>query len=224
MRIAIADDSALFREGLATLLQGAGIEVTAMAASGQELLQLIDGHVPDAVLLDIRMPPTFSDEGIVLAGVLRTRYPQIGVIVLSAYAESAYAARLLEDSVLGIGYLLKDKVVNIASLKDALERVVVGELVIDPLIVERLFRQRRHGRSMEQLSARERDILQLMAEGYSNAGIASKLGLAAKTVEAHVATVFLKLGLSSNPESNRRVLAVLAWTRSHGNRASIPEY
>ena len=214
MRVALADDSALFRQGLATLLQASGVEVVAQAASGVELLEVVAEDPPDAVVLDLRMPPSFTDEGLVTAEQLRARFPRLGVLVLSTYAEVAYAARLLEAGTGHVGYLLKDRVEDSDALRDALARIVAGESVVDADIVRRLLGRQRTSTAVDQLTARERDVLRLMAEGRSNASIGTELYLSAKTVETHIAQVFAKLGLPPSSADNRRVLAVLTWLRS----------
>jgi len=217
MRVAIADDSGLFREGLALLLETAGVEVAAQARSGEELFAVLPklGEAAlDAVVLDIRMPPTFTDEGIRAAHQVRRERPGVGVLVLSTYAETAYAVQLLEQGARGLGYLLKDRVDDAGSLREALERVVGGETVVDPQIVERLLRRRSGAPAVEKLSEREREVLTLMAEGRSNAGIARRLHLGLKTVEGHVANIFMRLELNSDSDDNRRVLAVLSWLRT----------
>jgi DNA-binding NarL/FixJ family response regulator len=214
VRVALADDSALFRTGLAMMLTAAGIEVVTQAENGKVLLAAVAADPPDAVLLDIRMPPTFTDEGLVVARQLRERHPAVGILVLSTYAQTSYAIRLLGDGMPGLGYLLKDRVDDIAMLRDALRRVINGESVVDTEIVGRLLQRRNRVRELERLSERERDVLRLMAEGRSNAGIGQQLHLTAKTVESHVSAVFLRLGLHAAPNENRRVLAVLAWLRA----------
>ena len=213
MRVALADDSALFRKGLAALLGASGVEVTAGVPSGADLLNAVAVDLPDAVVLDLRMPPSFTDEGLVTAEKLRARYPALGILVLSTYAEVAYAARLLQTGTRHVGYLLKDRVEDSDALLDALRRVVAGESVVDPSIVRRLLGRRRITQAVDQLTAREREVLQLMAEGRSNAAIGKELYLSAKTVETHIAQVFAKLGLPQSSDDNRRVLAVLTYLR-----------
>ena len=217
MRVALADDSALFRSGLARLLTGAGVTITGQAGDGVELLRLVDADPPDAAIVDIRMPPTWSDEGLVAADQLRTRHPTIGVLVLSTYTDTVYAARLLGNDAGGLGYLLKDRVADIPELLDALTRITNGESVVDAEVVNRLVARRDQNRELTQLTNRERGILHEMAEGRSNAGIAQKLFLSRRTVENHVASVFVKLGLPPTADDNRRVLAVLAWLRATAN-------
>ena len=213
MRIALADDSALFRRGLATLLAASGVEVTAQVPSGTELLVAVAADLPDAVVLDLRMPPSFTDEGLVVAEQLRARFPTLGILVLSTYAEVSYAARLLSSGTRHVGYLLKDRVEDSDALLDALRRIVAGESVVDPDIVSRLLGRSRTASAVEQLTAREQTVLRAMAEGRSNAAIGKELFLSAKTVETHIAAVFAKLGLPPSSDDNRRVLAVLTYLR-----------
>lgn len=212
MRVGIADDSALFRRGLAVLLESAGVDVGVEAGTADELLTLMAADPPDAVILDIRMPPTFTDEGLRAADLVRERHPGVGVLVLSTYAETPYAVRLLAKGSRGVGYLLKDRVDNADALSDALNRIVAGESAIDPQIVSRLV-ERRNSSSLADLSQREREVLRLMAEGRSNAGIGQALSLSPKTVESHISAVFTKLGIPSGSDDNRRVLAVLSCLR-----------
>jgi DNA-binding NarL/FixJ family response regulator len=211
----LCDDSALFRRGVAMLLGDVGVEIVGQARDLSELRALMGAQVPDAVILDIRMPPTFSDEGLSGAAELRKRHPELGVLVLSTYAETAYAQRLLEIGPDGVGYLLKDRVDDAVTVREALERVARGETVIDPEIVNRLFRRRRADSALDRFTERERDVLTLMAEGRSNAAIGQRLHLSTKTIENHIAAVLGKLGLEPAAENNRRVLAVLAWLRLH---------
>jgi DNA-binding NarL/FixJ family response regulator len=213
VRVALADDSALFRKGLAALLAASDVEVTAAVPSGADLLQAVAVDLPDAVVLDLRMPPSFTDEGLVTAERLRARYPTLGVLVLSTYAEVSYAARLLQTGTRHVGYLLKDRVEDSDALLDALRRVVAGESVVDRDIVRRLLGRQRITQTVDQLTPREREVLQLMAEGRSNAAIGKELYLSAKTVETHIAQVFAKLGLPQSSDDNRRVLAVLTYLR-----------
>jgi serine/threonine-protein kinase len=202
----IADDEVLLREGLAMLLDQAGFTVAGKAANPAELRRLVATERPDAAVVDIKMPPTHTDE-------ILDAYPGTGVLVLSHYMESGYAMRLLEGHPGGAGYLLKERVSSIAVLADALHRLAEGECVIDPTIVSRLIARREHDR-LAELSQREREVLALMAEGRSNLGISQKLSLSPKTVEAHVGSILLKLGLDGSPDIHRRVLAVLAFLRS----------
>jgi len=213
MRVVVADDVMLVRSGLARLLEDAGVQVVGEAADVDGLLALVTRQQPDVAIVDIRMPPTHSDEGLVAARRIREDHPSTAVVLLSQYVEPRYAQRLLADQPGGLGYLLKERVSNIAVLVDALRRVTEGECVIDPTIVAQLMRGRRPDSPLERLTDREREILALMAEGRSNAGIARELGISERTVEAASAVVFQKLDFEPSPDLNRRVLAVLTLLR-----------
>jgi len=218
VRVVVADDVMLTREGIVRLLNDAGIDVVAEADNAERLLREVRLKRPDAAIVDIRMPPTHTDEGLVATHRIRTEHPDVGVLVLSQYVEPSYALRLLEEHPERVGYLLKQRVFDVAVLVDALRRVTEGETVVDPTIVTRLFGRRRREDHLAELTDREREVLGLVAEGLSNRAIAARLFVTARTVEAHVKQIFLKLGLDLNPESHRRVLAVLAYLR--GERAS----
>jgi DNA-binding NarL/FixJ family response regulator len=212
----VADDVMLTREGIVRLLRDAEIEVVAEAEDADALLRHVRNARPDVAIVDIRMPPTHTDEGLVAAQQIRAEYPQVGVLVLSQYVEPRYAMRLLEEHPERSGYLLKDRVFDVALLVDALRRIADSETVIDPTIVSRLVGRRRRTDPLAELSNREKEVLGLVAEGLSNKAIASRLFVTERTVEAHVKQIFLKLGLNMNPESHRRVLAVLAYLRTGG--------
>ena len=214
MRVIVAEDLLLTREGIIHLLADAGVEVVAQAPDAERLLDLVAEHRPDAVVVDIRMPPTHTDEGIVAAGRVRDAHPDIGVLVLSQYVESGWALRLVEEHPEGVGYLLKDRVMDGAIIVDALRRVVDGETVIDPTIVARLLGRRRRDDPLATLTEREREVLALVAEGLSNKAIAARLVLAERTVETHMSAIFGKLGLEGSPDQHKRVLAVLTWLRA----------
>jgi len=223
MHIGIAEDSALFREGLQMQLLRLGLQVTIAARTGDELVELAAQSPIDAAILDVRMPPTFTDEGLRTAEQLAASHPRIGILMLSAYDEIAYATRLFEKGTGRRGYLLKDRVDNATALRDALERICRGESVIDDTLIGRLFGRQQHLNRLNDLTERERLVLQHMAEGRSNAGIASIMHLAEKTVESNIARIFTKLDLTGAQDTNRRVLAVLAWLRSSGlTSASSP--
>ncbi len=213
MRIVIADDEMLLREGLARLLTDAGFEVVAKAKDGDELLRAVRLTSPDVAIVDIKMPPTHSDEGIVAAHEIRASHPDVGVLVLSHYLESSYAMRLLEEHPEHLGYLLKERVSDIAVLADALRRIAEGECVLDPTIVARLVNRPRAPDPLAELTDREREVLALIAEGRSNKAIGGALFLSTKTVETHIRQIFQKLQLGGSPDSHRRVLAVLAFLR-----------
>jgi DNA-binding NarL/FixJ family response regulator len=213
VRVVIADDVMLTREGIARLLTDAGIEVVGQAEDGERLLREIRLKSPYAAIVDIRMPPTHSDEGLVAAARIRAEHPAVGVLVLSQYVEPSYALRLLEDHPERVGYLLKQRVFDIAVLIDALRRIAEGETVVDPTIVAQLFGRCRRRDPLAELTEREREVLALVAEGLSNRALAGRLFVTERTVEAHVKQIFLKLGLDMNPDSHRRVLAVLVYMR-----------
>lgn len=213
MRVVVADDAALFREGVARLLTDAGFEVTGKVGDAQALLELVRADPPDVVIVDIRMPPGFTTEGLDAARELRETHPGVGVLVLSAHVEPHYALRLLDSDARGAGYLLKERVTDLGELADAVRRVAAGGLVIDPGVVAQLVGRKRVDDPLEALSEREREVLSVMAEGRSNQGICERLFLSPKTVEAYVGSVFTKLGLHQGPDDNRRVLAVLAYLR-----------
>jgi DNA-binding NarL/FixJ family response regulator len=214
LRVVIAEDAALFREGLARLIESRGHHVAAVVPDGEGLLDAVDEHRPDVVVADIRMPPTHTDEGLRAAIDLRARHPGTGVLVLSQYVETRYAARLLEGTAAGVGYLLKDRVADVADFADALERVAAGGTALDAEVVSQLVRASRRADGLATLTPRERDVLALMAEGKSNAGIAAALVITESVVEKHVASIFGKLNLPPSEADNRRVLAVLRYLRA----------
>ena len=207
----IAEDAALFREGLVRLLEDRGHQVCAAVADGDALLAAAAEHHPDVAVVDIRMPPTHTDEGLRAALELRRRHPQTGVLVFSQYIETRYVARLLAGNAAGVGYLLKDRVADVAEFADALARVAAGGTALDPEVVSQLLGAGRHAHGLAALTPREREVLGLMAEGRSNAGIATSLVISAGVVEKHVASIFGKLGLPPAEGDNRRVLAVLRY-------------
>ena len=214
MRVVVADDVMLTREGIVRLLEEADVEVVGQAGDAQSLVRQVRGTRPDAAIIDIRMPPTHTDEGLVAASMIRTELPEVGVLILSQYIEPSYAMRLLEEHPERVGYLLKERVFDVALLVDALRRIADGETVIDPTIVSRLVGRRRRTDPLDELTPREREALELVAEGLSNKAIAARLVVTERTVEAHVKQIFMKLGLDANPASHRRVLAVLAFLRA----------
>ncbi len=208
MRIVIAEDSVLLREGLTRLLAEAGHEVAATAGEPGEFLRAVETHRPDVVVVDVRMPPTFTDEGLRAALVVRGSWPDIGVLVLSQYVEERYASELLSDRPHGVGYLLKDRVADLADFLDALERVAAGGSALDPEVVGQLLARSRHPLA-PLLTPREREVLALMAEGRSNAAIAAAMVVGEGAVEKHINSIFAKLGLPPADRDHRRVLAVL---------------
>ncbi len=214
MRVIVADDAMVTREGIVRVLRDAGVDVVGEAENADELLRQVLARRPDAAVVDIRMPPTHTDEGLVAAQQIRDRRPEVGVLVLSQYIEPRYAMRLLEEHPERVGYLLKERVFDVAILIDALRRLADGETVIDPTIVSQLVGRRRREDPLGELTEREREVLGLLAEGLSNKGIAARLFITERTVEAHVKQIFLKLRLTVEPESHRRVLAVLAYLRA----------
>jgi DNA-binding NarL/FixJ family response regulator len=214
MRVILADDSLLFREGLARLLADAGLEVLRQAEDAEQLLALVDAELPDVVIVDIRMPPEHRDEGLVAAGQIKQAHPAVGVLVLSQYVEVHYAMALVENRPHGTGYLLKDRVEDLGEFVASIERVAAGGVVVDPSVVALLVSRARQHDPLDELTPRELEVLRLMAEGRSNQAISAQLFLTDRTVESHVRNIFLKLGLSPAPDDHRRVLAVLSYLRS----------
>ncbi len=220
MRIVIADDELLLREGLARLLSEVGFEVVGKATDSVDLARIVTSTSPDIVIVDIRMPPTHTDEGLVAARNIGLTHPEIGVLVLSHHLDSRFAARLLDEHPERVGYLLKERISDIAVLTDALRRIADGECVIDGTIVSRLLRRRRDPDPLGELTVREREVLGLMAEGRSNRAIADLLVVGDKAIEAHVHNIFMKLQLEEAPDNHRRVLAVLAYLRGAASQPS----
>jgi DNA-binding NarL/FixJ family response regulator len=215
VRVALADDAVLLREGLARLLGEAGFDVVGTAADGDELIELIERTEPDVAIVDIRMPPTHTDEGLRAAKVVRERWPSVGILVLSQHVNSRYALELLSDGSDGIGYLLKERVSDLAELSASVNRVGNGGSVLDPAVVGELVGRRRQGDNpLEHLTARELEVLGLMAEGRSNRAIAERLVVTEHTVEKHVKNIFGSLSLPVSADDHRRVLAVVAYLNS----------
>jgi DNA-binding NarL/FixJ family response regulator len=214
MRVVIAEDSALLREGLVRLLEDRGYQVAAAVADATSLLAAVAEHHPDVVVTDIRMPPTHTDEGLRAAAELRKHHPEVGVLVLSQYIETTYATALLAGNAGGVGYMLKDRVADAAEFTGALERVAAGGTALDPEVVTKLMRASRQIGGLGGLTPREREVLELMAEGRSNAAIAEAMVISSGAVEKHVASIFGKLRLPSSEADNRRVLAVLQYLRA----------
>ena len=214
MRVVLADDSLLLREGVARLLEDAGLDVVAQAGDGEDLLRKVGAHKPDVAIVDVRMPPTHTDEGLRAAAEIRENHPETGVLVLSQYIEEAYAMELLSSNAEGVGYLLKDRVADLERFTEAVRRVGEGGSALDPEVVSRLLGRRRREDPLEALSPREREVLALMAEGRSNHAIASELVVTERAVEKHVTSIFQKLRLPASEKDHRRVLAVLTYLRS----------
>jgi DNA-binding NarL/FixJ family response regulator len=214
VRVVLADDSILLREGIARLLEDAGFEVVGQAGTADELLLKVRSYSPDVAVVDIRMPPTLTDEGLHAAREIREKHPDVGVLVLSQYVETAYAMDLLAESAEGVGYLLKDRVSDVDEFASAVRRVAEGGSALDPAIVSQLVGRRRGTDPIDSLTPREREVLGLMAEGRSNAGIAERLVVTERAVEKHVTSIFGKLRLPAASADHRRVLAVLAYLRS----------
>jgi DNA-binding NarL/FixJ family response regulator len=214
MRVVIAEDSVLLREGVSRLLEDAGFEVVARCGTADDLLVEVQEHAPDVAVIDIRMPPTHTDEGFRAAQEIRAHHPSVGVLVLSQYVELPLAMRLLAESAEGTGYLLKDRVSNVTEFAAAVRRVGEGGSAIDPTIVSQLLGRNLENSPISHLTPREREVLELMAEGDSNQGIADRLVVTERAVQKHITSIFQKLGLAESTEGHRRVLAVLAFLRS----------
>ena len=214
MRVAIAEDSVLLREGIARLLDDAGFEVVAQCENADDLLLKVRSYSPDVAIVDIRLPPTHNDEGLRAALEIRSKHPSVGVLVLSQYVELGLALKLLADSAEGVGYLLKDRISDVDEFVDALRRVADGGSALDPIIVSTLVSRQRPDYPLSQLTPREREVLELMASGASNQGIANALVITVRAVEKYVSSIFGKLGLPSTGSESRRVLAVLTFLRS----------
>jgi DNA-binding NarL/FixJ family response regulator len=214
MRIVLADDAVLFREALAGALAGAGLDVVGQAGDAAALLELVDAVVPDVAIVDVRMPPTRTTEGLEAAVRIREAHPTVGLLILSHDVETRHVIRLLRDTPRGVGYLLKDRVGNLAEFLDAVQRIGSGGSVVDPEVVATMLGRGRPPGPLDELTPRERDVLGLMAEGRSNLAIADHLGLTEKTVEGNVRIILSKMGLEPAVEDHRRVLAVLTYLRS----------
>jgi DNA-binding NarL/FixJ family response regulator len=214
MRVVIAEDSVLLREGLTRLLGESGFDVVAAVPDGELVLRAVDEHKPDVVVLDVRMPPTFTDEGLRAALVIRNQWPDVAVLVFSQYVEERYATELLAGETRGVGYLLKDRVADVVDFVDALNRVASGGTVLDPEVVQQLLARSRRSHPLDKLTSREREVLALMAEGRSNAAIAAQLVVGEGAIEKHVSSIFTKLDLLPADTDHRRVLAVLRYLES----------
>ncbi|MGH3027262.1 MAG: response regulator [Gaiellaceae bacterium] len=214
MRVVIADDSILFREGVAQLLERAGFEIVGQSGTAEDLMLKVTSYKPDVAIVDLRMPPTHTDEGMRAARQIRERYPEVGVLVLSQYVEAPYMMELLKGDVEGVGYLLKDGIRDVGEFADSVRRVAEGGSAFDPAVVSRLVGQRQGDNPLDTLTPREREVLELMAQGRSNQAIAEKLVVTHGAVEKHVRSIFGKLGLPVSQEDHRRVLAVLTYLNS----------
>jgi DNA-binding NarL/FixJ family response regulator len=214
MRVVIADDTMLLREGIARLLGEAGFDVAAQADSAEGLVEAVGEHAPQAAIVDLRMPPTHTDEGLQAALQIRASHPDIGVLVLSQHADVGVAMKLLDAGAEGVGYLLKDRVSDLDDFADAIRRVAAGGSALDPTIVSQLLSKRREAGPLDDVTAREREVLELMAEGRSNQGIADRLSISERGVQKHVTSIFDKLGIPAGTDDHRRVLAVLTFLRA----------
>jgi DNA-binding NarL/FixJ family response regulator len=214
VRVVVADDSVLLREGIVRLLEEAGLEVVGQAGDAEDLVRKVSAHHPDVAIVDIRMPPTHTDDGLRAALEIRRRLPETGVLVLSQYVEEGYALELVADSAEGTGYLLKDRVAEVERFVDSVRRVAEGGSALDPEVVAHLLGRRRRDDPLAELTGREREVLALMAEGRSNHAIAEQLVVTERAVEKHVTSIFERLGLPPTAEDHRRVLAVLTFLRS----------
>ena len=211
MRVVIADDSLLVREGVAAVLRRAGIEVTAEAECAETLLREVDANLPDIAIVDIRMPPAYDDEGVRAAHEIRARHPQIGIVILSTHVDLGTAMRVLAESPERLGYVLKHRLTDVDDFVDTLRRVADGESALDPEVVSRLLARTTEEGPLRTLTPRERDVVQLVAEGRSNKGIGDRLAVSERAVQKHVTSIFAKFGLSAAEDDNRRILAVLAY-------------
>ncbi len=213
LRIVIGEDQALLREGIVRLLEDAGFEVVAEASDAPDLLRKVAAHKPDVAIVDVQMPPDHTDDGLRAALEIRGSQPDVGVLVLSQFAEERYAVDLIGDSAEGVGYLLKDRVTDFTGFADAVRRVAAGGTVLDPTVVSHMLGRKRRDDPLDELTPREREVLELMAEGRSNKGIAEVMVVTPAAVEKHITAIFSKLGVSAEPLDHRRVLAVLAFLR-----------
>jgi DNA-binding NarL/FixJ family response regulator len=216
VRAVVADDSLLVRAGIVSILRDAGIDVVAQAASAEELLRAVGEHLPDVAIVDIRMPPDFKDEGIHAAHAIRARHPGIGIVILSSHVDLGTATRVLAESPERLGYLLKDRVVDLEDFAATLRHVASGGSALDPQIVSQLLSSERDDGPLAALTPREREVLELIAEGRSNKGIGERLGVSTGVVQKHVGSLFAKLGIPDSDDDHRRILAVLTFLRSLG--------
>jgi DNA-binding NarL/FixJ family response regulator len=214
MRVVLADDTMLLREGVALLLAEAGFDVVGQASDAQELIAAVGEASPDVAIVDLRMPPTHTDEGLRAALEIRAAHPSVGVLVLSQHADIGLAMKLLDAGAEGVGYMLKDRVADLEDFADAIRRVAAGGSALDPTIVSQLLSKRRDAGPLDDVTAREREVLELMAEGRSNQGIADRLAISERGVQKHVTSIFDRLGIPAGTDDHRRVLAVLTFLRA----------
>ena len=214
MRVVLADDTMLLREGVAMLLGEAGFDVAGQAGTAEDLIVAVGEHKPEVAIVDLRMPPTHTDEGLQAALAIRAKHPKVGVLVLSQHADIGLAMKLLDGGAEGVGYMLKDRVSDLEDFADAIRRVAAGGSALDPTIVSQLLSKRREAGPLDDVTAREREVLELMAEGRSNQGIAERLGISERGVQKHVTSIFEKLGIAAGTDDHRRVLAVLTFLRA----------
>jgi DNA-binding NarL/FixJ family response regulator len=214
MRVVLADDTMLLREGVAMLLGEAGFDVAGQAGTAEDLIVAVGEHEPEVAIVDLRMPPTHTDEGLQAALAIRAKHPKVGVLVLSQHADIGLAMKLLDGGAEGVGYMLKDRVSDLEDFADAIRRVAAGGSALDPTIVSQLLSKRREAGPLDDVTAREREVLELMAEGRSNQGIAERLGISERGVQKHVTSIFEKLGIPAGTDDHRRVLAVLTFLRA----------
>ena len=214
MRVVLADDTMLLREGVAMLLGEAGFDVAGQAGTAEDLIEAVGEHDPEVAIVDLRMPPTHTDEGLQAALAIRAKHPKVGVLVLSQHADIGLAMKLLDGGAEGVGYMLKDRVSDLEDFADAIRRVAAGGSALDPTIVSQLLSKRREAGPLDDVTAREREVLELMAEGRSNQGIADRLGISERGVQKHVTSIFDKLGIPAGTDDHRRVLAVLTFLRA----------
>jgi len=220
LRVVIADDHALLLQGLASMLEAHGFDVVAQAGDADDLVRKVGAHQPDAAVIDIRMPPTNTDDGLRAAVAIRKAHPKVGVLVLSQYVEAAYALELIGDDARGVGYLLKDRIADFDEFAAALRRVAAGGSVLDPEVVRWMLGRRREASPLAELTPREREVLGLIAEGCSNQGVARRIVVSERAVEKHVTAILSKLGLPAEPEAHRRVMAVLAYLEDERTTAA----
>jgi DNA-binding NarL/FixJ family response regulator len=214
MRVVLADDTMLLREGVALLLGEAGFDVVGQAGTAEDLIEAVGEHRPEVAIVDLRMPPTHTDEGLQAALAIRAERPDVGVLVLSQHADIGLAMRLLSEGTEGVGYMLKDRVSDLEDFADAIRRVAAGGSALDPTIVSQLLSKRREAGPLDDVTERERDVLELMAEGRSNQGIAERMEISERGVQKHVTSIFNKLGIPAGTDDHRRVLAVLTFLRA----------